>query len=77
MARSVSPRARSRFRRATSQSTHSTFCPSCARADPTPAVKEVLPVPPLPETTATHWPAMERASLPNGDFVLSIIADSS
>ena len=51
-ARSVSPRARSRFRRPMSQSRHSTRFPSRARAEPTPAEKDVFPVPPLPDITA-------------------------
>ena len=48
-ARSLSPRLRSRFRRPISISMHSTFFPSAARQEPMPAVREVLPVPPLPE----------------------------
>ncbi|CAN4012743.1 DUF6440 domain-containing protein, partial [Dysosmobacter welbionis] len=50
------PRARSRFRRPMSQSRHSTRRPDRARAAPTPAVKEVFPVPPFPDATAMHCP---------------------
>ena len=72
-ARSVSPRARSRFRRPMSQSTHSTRLPLWASAAPTPAVREVFPVPPLPDTTAIHCPL--TAPLPsslyyNGFFLI-------
>ena len=55
-AASERPRAISRFRRPMSQSTHSTRRPDRASAAPTPAVKEVFPVPPLPDTTAIHCP---------------------
>ena len=59
------PSARSRFRSPTSQSTHSTRSPCCDSAAPTPAVSEVLPVPPLPDTTAIHCPRWLMAHAPS------------
>ena len=56
IARSVSAMAMSRFRRPTSQSRQSVFRPSWAKAMPTFAVNDVLPVPPFPDTTAIAWP---------------------
>ena len=58
-ARSDMPKVRSRLRSPMSTSMHSTRRPSAARQEATPAVREVLPVPPFPDVTMTAVP-MER-----------------
>ena len=50
------PSARSRFRRVMSQSSARVVWPMAASASDTQAVKDVLPVPPLPDTTAMILP---------------------
>ena len=70
-ARSERPRARSRFLSPTSQSRHNTRLPDKASAAPTPAVKDVFPVPPFPDTTAMHCPCRSiRPFLPKISVLL-------
>src|SRR5436190_16751009 len=51
--RRSAPITRSRFRKPTSKSTTTTFCPASASAAPKAAVEVVLPTPPLPDVTTS------------------------
>src|SRR5215831_15151149 len=53
--RRSAPITRSRFRRPTSKSITTTFCPACASAAPIAAVDVVLPTPPLPDVTTSTF----------------------